>query len=302
MRSARISWGLCSIFCFGLSGAPATGAELLADFHPSSIHSAHGSASQVEFSTGLVELDPGVLAYHLDRAMMNFRFAEPVWVIAYKAEILDAQGKPPLENYLCHTFFGDQRVSQQQDFEMRGIYSDAFTPEVRLPDGFGLRLTPDDPLHWMPMFNNRADRPVRVRMKVLVTVIREKDLKKPLRPLYSTLRSVQVPHLFFVPRGRHEQQTTFEMPFDGQIHFLGTHIHPYGLSVELFNVSRQERVWKGMRKTDAAGRMIGMDVYSSAEGYPVHAGETYRVTSAYDNSTSAPIDAMAGLFLFYSRN
>ena len=48
---------------------------------------------------------------------------------------------PPRENYLCHTFFGDQRVTQHDDREMLALYSDAFTPEVRLPEGFGFRLS-----------------------------------------------------------------------------------------------------------------------------------------------------------------
>jgi len=108
---------------------------------------------------------------------------------------------------------------------MKGIYSDAFTTELRLPDGFGLHYTPDDDLQWMPMFNNRGKQPVRVAMKVELTLVRAKDLKKPLRPLYSTLRSVQVPHLFFVEPGRDERQVTFEMPMDGRNPCLGD-AHP----------------------------------------------------------------------------
>jgi hypothetical protein len=153
----------------------------------------------------------------------------------------------------------------------------------------------------MPMFNNRDEQPARVAMNTVLVLIRGKDLKRPLTPLYSTLRSVEVPHLFFVPPGRHEKTTTFEWPFDGQIHFLGTHMHPHGVSIELFNVSRRERVWKGSRTLDSQGRMVGMEVYSSGEGYPVRAGETYRVTAVYDNPTRGPIDAMAGLFMLYSR-
>lgn len=286
---------------FALAVRPAGAADLLTDFRPAAIESPYGTVSRLEFNTELVELDSGVLAYHLARAMRDFRLAEPVWIIGYKTEVLDAHNQAPRENYLCHTFFGDQRVSQHGDQEMRALFSDSFTPEVRLPEGFGVRLTPDEPLHWMPMFNNRGDQPVRVRMKVTLTLIREKDLKKPLTPLYSTLRSVQAPHLYFVPPGRHEQQATFELPVDGRIHFMGAHIHPYGVSVELFNTSRSEPVWKSLRKTDAGGHMVGMGVYSSAEGYLLHAGETFRVTALYENPTSSPIDAMAGLFVFYSR-
>ena len=39
-------------------------------------------------------------------------------------------------------------------------------------------------------------------MKVAISLIRAKDLKTPLKPLYASLRSVQTPHLFFIPQGR----------------------------------------------------------------------------------------------------
>jgi hypothetical protein len=97
------------------------------------------------------------------------------------------------------------------------------------------------------------------------------------------------------------QEATIELPFNGRIHFLGAHIHPHGESVELHNLTRHERVWKGKKKTDSKGEMVGMDVYSSREGYPVRAGEKYRITSAYDNPTDHWIDAMAGLFIFFSK-
>jgi hypothetical protein len=44
-----------------------------------------------------------------------------------------------------------------------------------------------------------------------------------------------------------------------------------------------------------------MQVYSSADGYPIRAGETYRITSVYQNPNDEKVDAMAGLFMLYSR-
>lgn len=276
-------------------------ADLLSDFRPSPLKSAHGPVSQVEFTTRQLDVEPGSLALHLPGAMLNFRFAEAVWIIGYRTTILDARGKEPKENHLCHTFFGDQRVMQSGDQEVRGLYSDHYTPQVILPEGFGVRVPANEPLHWMPMFNNRADNAVRVSMKVTLSVIRAKDLVKPLTPLYATLRSAVTPHLYFVEPGRDERRAEFELPFDGRIHFMGTHIHPYGSTVELQNLTRRERVWLGKRKVDAAGEMTGFDYYSSAAGYPVKAGEKFRITAVYDNPTKAPIDAMAGLYLLYSR-
>src|SRR5260370_19812799 len=180
---------LACLVCVLYGSCAAAPPELLTGFRPSAIHSDSGLASEVHFSTGLVELEPGALAHHLPQAMKTFWFAEPVWVIGYKTELLDSHGKSPGENYLCHTFFSDQRVDQREDNELKGIYSDAFTPEVRLPDGFGIQLLENELLHWMPMFNNRRASPARVEMKVVITLIRAKDLQQPLRPLSARFRT-----------------------------------------------------------------------------------------------------------------
>src|SRR5262249_28765522 len=103
---------------------------------------------------------------------------------------------------------------------------------------------------------------------------------------------------FFVPPGHDERQTVFDLPFNGRIHFLGTHIHPHGVSIELYNVSRQEQVWIGKRTGEPGG---AMQTYSSADGYPIRAGDSYRITAIYENPTGDKIDAMAGLFMLYSR-
>jgi hypothetical protein len=278
------------------------GAGALSEFRPSALRSAYGAVSDVEFSTELIELDAGVLAFHPDHAMHHLHFAEPVWIIGYRTEVLDDANTRPRENYLCHTFFGDRRVTQHDDREMLAIYSDAFTPHVRLPDGSGFRVAAGELLHWMPLFNNRMENAVRIRMRAVISVIREKDRIKTIQPLYSMLRSVNTPHLFFVRPGRHDFQSSFEAQFDGRIHFMGTHIHPYGVSVELYDLTQDRAVWRSTPALNAAGQLTGMDTFTSDAGYPVKAGQRFRITAVYDNTTRAPVDAMAGLFISYSRN
>ena len=282
-----------------LFAAWANAADILTDFRPSAIRSDAGPAMEVEFSTPLVELEPGVLAHHQPRAMRDFRFAEKVWVIGYTTALSDVKGAAPKENYLCHTFFSDQRMDQHEDKEVKGIYSDAFTPEVWMPSGYGIPILAQENLHWMPMFNNRGDAAVRVSMRIRLTVIRERDRKTAIEPLYASLRSVQIPHLFFVDPGADRRESTFRLPFSGRIHFMGTHIHPYGVSVELKNLTRDERVWIGKRK---GGPESAMETYASSEGYRFRAGEAFRLQSVYDNPLKGRIDAMAGLFLLYSRD
>lgn len=269
--------------------------ESLTNFKPSPRRSEFGAVSMVEFSTTLMDVEPGSLALHLPQAMLHFHFEEPVWVVGYKTFIADKQGKPPRENYLCHTFVGDQRVMQTEDQEVRGLYSDGYTPEVVLPDGYGVLLPAGEPLHWMPMFNNRNEAIVRVKMKVELSIIRQRDIKKPLKQLYGTLRSVAVPHLYFVQPGNDQRGADFQFPFNGRIHFMGTHIHPHGAWVQL--EKGRQQIWRGNMKPDG----LSMEVYSSADGYAFKAGETFRVSALYKNPTQAPVDAMAGLYILYSR-
>ena len=276
--------------------------ELLSDYVPSRIASPYGPVSLMRLTTGLIELQPKILVYAPAGTMRDLRFSENVWVIGYQTSIEDDQGRAPSENYICHTLFGDQRVVQRQDQRMRALYSDGFTRGFRLPEGFAVPFSARDRVHFMPMFNNRTDHTQRVRMDVEVLLIRERDLRKPLQTLYSTLRSVTMPHLYFVPPNRHERQTTFDLPFAGRIHFMGTHIHPYAESMEVFDVSQGRSVWRGKPAAQPDGGRNTMDTYSSVVGYPVHAGDTFRVTSVYNNPTSDKIDAMAAVFFFYSDN
>ena len=44
-----------------------------------------------------------------------------------------------------------------------------------------------------------------------------------------------------------------------------------------------------------------MQTYSSTEGIPVRATDRYTITATYDNTTGRPVDAMAGLFVFFSK-
>jgi len=291
---------VCALLSLGLPWAAACGADLLADFQPTTLENAHGAVSQVQFSTNDVIITAGALAYHPPGSVRDFYFDEPVWIIAYRTEIVDALGKPPAENYQCHSFFSDQWVKAEQDQQMRGIFSDAYTQHVELPDGFGLRFESGETLHWMTMFNNRGAEAARVAMRVELTVIREKDLRKPLWRLRSTTRSVRVPPLFWVPPGRHVFEEDIQLPFAGRIHYIGAHVHPYAESIELVNLTREETVWHGSVHANEAGEPVRMDVYSSTDGYRVRPGERYRIASVYNNLTSKHVDAMAGVFVFYS--
>ena len=149
---------------------------------------------------------------------------------------------------------------------VKSLYSDAFTREVRFPDGLGTPMEAGEQIHWMPMFNNRTSRQVHVRMTFRVWFIRESERLKPIRALYGTLRSVENPDLYYVPPGRHAKTTAITLPFPGRIHFIGTHVHPYVEAVELADTSIGQTVWKGLPQLGPQGEIRAMQTYSSSGG------------------------------------
>lgn len=259
-----------------------------------------GPVSEVRFRTDYTELGGGVLTFHRPGKAIKLSFDEPIWIIGYETEIFTEDGQRPEENYICHTFLADRPVSQRANQALRGVYSDHYNPTIRFPEGLGIRIDANEPLELMEMFNNRGEEATVVSMHYTLTVIRERDLKQPLRPLYSMMRSVAIPHLYFVMPGRHSRNHMINFEASGRIHFMGPHIHPYGESVELYNVTRDELVWKGDTTAGPDGELHSAEVFSSGSGYPVDAGDLYRLTVTYNNTTDKDIDAMGGLFIFYT--
>jgi hypothetical protein len=81
---------------------------------------------------------------------------------------------------------------------------------------------------------------------------------------------------------------------------IGTHIHPYGVSIELINSTRNQSVWKAVGSKDQSGKLTAMPVYINGDGYDVDKGDRFKLVAVYENPTSRNVDAMAGVFVLYS--
>lgn len=232
-------------------------------------------------------------------------FPEAVWVVSYKTEVLDSNGNS-LPNFInCHSMFqkfidDGRKYASLDTYPFRGIYSDGYMMQLSLPEGFGVFFDKDEPVSFMPMFNNRAEEDYRPTVRVTIGYIPAKDLKTPLKPLYGTIQSVHNPHFYAVQPGPDQREVSFRFPYDGTIHLLAVHVHPYGKEVELFNQTKNEVVWKGVGTRNDEGKLIQMPHYESTEGYEFHNTEKYVLRVSYDNPTTKIQDAMGGLFILFS--
>jgi hypothetical protein len=107
-----------------------------------------------------------------------------------------------------------------------------------------------------------------------------------------------------LPTGRSEYHTLvtdqMAIPYDTKLHFIGVHVHPYSESLELRDLTAGRTVWKGAQKSSAQRRGLDwIELFSSPEGIPIHAGHQYELVSVYQNPSGEGADAMATMFLYY---
>jgi hypothetical protein len=152
------------------------------------------------------------------------------------------------------------------------------------------------------MFNNRNAETAVASMRLTLSVVRARNLGgMRLTSLSTTFRTIQDPtDLYFVAPGEDVRETRFRLPFEGKIHAMGTHIHPYGVSIELINVTRNESVWKAIGRRYKGEQLVSMPVYATAEGYSVNPKDELKLVAVYKNPTKVPVDAMAGVFVLFA--
>jgi len=234
--------------------------------------------------------------------VMEFTFPEDLWLVGYEISMIDRAGNQLAREFQCHTFLGTSMPAHHSHEEVVGIFSDGYTPKLELPAGFGIFFKAGEKILWNPMFNNRNPERAVVSMRLTLNVVRTRNLGgSKLKALNTTFSTIQDPtDLYFVPAGEDIRETTFKLPFKGMIHLMGTHIHPYGVSIELINLTRNESVWKAVGKRDEKGRLVAMPIYSNLRGYAVNSEDRFKMVAIYKNPTRQRVDAMAGVFILYS--
>ncbi len=106
-----------------------------------------------------------------------------------------------------------------------------------------------------------------------------------------------------VPPGRQVNRTLvtqlMNLPFDTTIHYIAVHLHPFAESLELYDLTADQTVFKSHAENRKEG--IGLnhvDAFSSIEGVPVFKDHEYELISVYNNTTEEDQDSMAVMYLY----
>ena len=233
-----------------------------------------------------------------------------------RVEMVDGSGRLLPHEMLHHFNLSDPE--HRELFLPIGLHLLAMsreTPTITIPRLlFGLPLARGQRLIAGAMLANSSDvayRRVHVRL-----VLRYVPGGRPW-PLYRTYPwaiDVQYPlgrpptgsKAFDLPPGHTERFWEGSPAIAGTILGLGGHMHDYGVSLELKDMTTGTVVWRGTPVTDAAGRVITFPLarFYNWRRLGVHLvpAHRYRLTAVYENPTGRPIrdggmGAVAGLFV-----
>ena len=128
--------------------------------------------------------------------LMKDKPPELLWITGYRAIIVGADGKTPMnQEFICHNNLGFKNMwHHRQLFRWtKNINTRMFTLsqgqyEINFPEGFGYPVMSDEQFRLgTQVLNLNVENPdLRIRHKVMIDYIRDKDLDSPMRPLFSS--------------------------------------------------------------------------------------------------------------------
>lgn len=122
---------------------------------------------------------------------------ELLWIVGYEATMVAPDGETPMpQDFMCHSNLDfDPHLHNQLFGDQKRITSRLFTLSqgqlaVDLPEGFGIPILSTEDLSLTTQVLNlnlelEGQETIGVRHKVTVRFIRDRDLEKPLQPLFA---------------------------------------------------------------------------------------------------------------------
>jgi hypothetical protein len=117
-----------------------------------------------------------------------------------------------------------------------------------------------------------------------------------------------VTYHWMVPPGRHSYRVKvvanqLNLAVSTTLHYATAHLHPYGESLELYDLTTSQSVLKIQAEDfrDKVG-VKHMGEFQSASGIVINPSHQYELRAEYNNTTSKDVDAMAILYLYLLEN
>lgn len=213
------------------------------------------------------------------------------WAVAYHPRLVDDTGTTIAAKLIHHVAFWSMSRS---DFLCPNKPEHVFGAGGEMNDwpvvpGFGYRVTEGDKIRIDVMFHNPTDAPyAKTYLEIRMEYRRVGRDVAPLQNVYPAWFDVMQcrSSAYDLKPGVNVTDGLFTVDYSGTLLGVGGHLHDFGESLVLEDVTRRQTIATLDPTTDSAGRLISMPVVRfPAPGYSFEKGEIIRVTAAYDNTT-----------------
>lgn len=265
---------------------------------------------ELVFELGPVDL-PAHLGHEHAAQPPTDRVAIPIegWVHGFRVEVVDGAGRAVPQQVVHHVnIIATEERELFSQIMLRVAAAGQETGEVKLPRLAGYRVRKGQEFAVTSMLHNptpRAYRGVKVRVRMPYTP--ESSWLSPVSifPFYlDVMPPAGETHAYDLPPGRSEKSWEGRPALAGRILGVGGHLHKYGVSLRLEDVTANEVLWEAKPKVDEKGEVIDMPrgTFIWRLGIPVRSDHVYRLTAIYDNPTGETIPdgamgALGGVFL-----
>jgi hypothetical protein len=248
------------------------------------------------------------------------------WIKEFSTDVYSSNTKENSLEFLCHisltTFNEGSLVALAQGLNT-----------LKFPDGFALKASvgPEKNafLNAQVLNNNYSSINKKIDFKAKIKYFTNSEAKKrkivPLKfafvgslcplskckPVYMHDHKMEniepsTSH-WYVPPGKHSYINKVKLDsFEGKnikIHYIWLHLHPYGQSLSLKNISKNKVIWKGHAYNHQEKELItNLDFYSSSKGISIDPKDEYEVEMVVNNRTDRNIDTMGAFWIYYSHD
>jgi hypothetical protein len=258
----------------------------------------------------VVTIGPTDLPAHADHHTVRepgvqlIRVPRSGWLQGYMVEIVDSSGHVLPREVIHHVEmieFGRRELLGPQIQRMVSVGKE--TPRELLPEGIGYPVHRGQPLGVNAMLHNPTGTAYRgVYARVTIPYAPEGGETRPL-DVYSITTDVTgavgSSSMYDVPPGRSSRSREFTVPLSGRLLGVGGHLHDYGARLLLVNVSTGDTVYNGVPTVDSTGAILSMPIGNLwlHGGYRIRAGQRFRLTAFYNNTSgrTIPMGAMGTL-------
>jgi len=222
-------------------------------------------------------------------------FPEAGWLHTFEFTLVDAEGGPVPRGVLHHfKVIEPERRELFSPLPLHLVGAGEETDPVRLPSSVGYRLEAGDSLLITAMLHNPTDVDLEgVRLEATLGYSIEGSWRPPMDvvPFFAHVAPPMSVASYDLPPGRSTRTVDVRPAISGNLLGIGGHLHRYGVSLSVDDVTEARRIWATTATTASDGTVLEIprDHFIWSRGPRLEASHTYRISAVFDNPTGAVI-------------